>query len=105
MFNGMTARENKNARSASTTWSHAPDRIPRRPPGGQQNVPKAPRWWALRRRNGKDALTIRITYRGGAQCWYLVEARGTRGAFPGVLALHDVMREINEGREHLGDRD
>lgn len=100
----MTARENKNARSASTTWSHAPDRISRPRREGQQNVPKAPRWWRLRKRDPREPLTIRITYRGGAQCWYLIEARGSRGAFPGVLALHDVMREIHEGSEHLSDR-
>lgn len=60
-----------------------------------KSAPKARRWGGLSKRNGRDALTIRITYRGGNQAWYLVEARGRSGVFTGVRALHEVMEEIN----------
>jgi hypothetical protein len=48
----------------------------------------------LRRRNPREKLTLTISYRGGAEAWWLIEARGSSGVFPGVAALHDVMREI-----------
>lgn len=67
-----------------------------------KNVPKAPRWGRLARRNGREKLTITVTYRGGNQCWYLIEARGERGVFSGVTALHDVMSEIYN--DHRGKR-
>ena len=38
-----------------------------------------------------------MKYRGGAAAWYEVRARGSVGRFHGATALHDVMREINEG--------
>lgn len=59
------------------------------------------RWGALSRRDPKDRLTITIKYRGGSEAWYHIEARGRGGAFPGVMALHDVMREINEGNRRF----
>lgn len=92
----MAARISKrNTRSASTTWDWERDRISPAARTGTTRVAKQRRWKGLARRNPKDSLTIRITYRGGNQAWYLVEARGRSGVFPGVLALHDVMREIN----------
>lgn len=92
----MAARISKrNTRSASTTWDWERDRISSAARKGTARVAKQRRWRGLVKRNPKESLTIRITYRGGNQAWYLVEARGRSGVFPGVLALHDVMREIN----------
>lgn len=42
-------------------------------------------------------MTITIKYRGGAECWYEIRARGSLGRFHGATALHDVMREIMAG--------
>lgn len=42
----------------------------------------------------EQKITLTVKYRGGAEGWYLVEARGRHGVFPGVVALHDVMMEI-----------
>ena len=65
-------------------------------PAGRATSPKAPsRWFGLKRRDPKLALDIKIKYRGGSEAWYLVEARGRAGVFPGHLCIHDVMREIN----------
>lgn len=68
----------------------------RRPAGGQQHsAPKAPRWFGRAKRDPREPLTIKVKYRGGEECWYEVHARGSIGRFPGSVALHDVMREIN----------
>lgn len=91
----MAAREKRtNVRSGSTTWVWEADKLrPARREG--ERVSKTPsRWGRLTRRNPREELTLTIKYRGGAECWYLVKARGSHGVFPGVLALHDVMREI-----------
>lgn len=47
-----------------------------------------PRW------NPRKRLTITVYYRGGPQCWYQVESRGSMGRFTGDAQLHDVMQEI-----------
>ena len=87
-----------NPRSSSTTWTWQRDRIRKDPAPQAAQGAKRRRWSHLGRRNAADRLTITIKYRGGNECWYHVEARGSNGAFPGVMALHDVMREINEGK-------
>lgn len=42
----------------------------------------------------QQEITLRVTYRGGAECWYLVKARGCRQVFPGHCALEDVMSRV-----------
>lgn len=85
----------KNTSSSSTTWTPKVDRM-RRTPAGRATSPQAPsRWYKVGRRDPKRPLDIKITYRGGSEAWWLVEARGRHGVFPGHMALHDVMREIN----------
>lgn len=92
---GMAARKGtRNERSGSTTWIYEPDKISAARREGKARPAKPARWRGLSRRNAKDKLTVTITYRGGAEAWYLVEARGRSGVFPGVAALHDVMEEI-----------
>jgi hypothetical protein len=39
-------------------------------------------------------LTIKVTYRGGAESWWLVEARGSTGVFPGSCYIEDVMAAV-----------
>lgn len=68
-----------------------------RPAGGQQpSGAKRRRWHGALPRNPREPLTIKISYRGGPECWYEIHARGGMGRFPGVTALHDVMRQINQ---------
>lgn len=101
MSGGMAAHIDKtNKRSASTTrWRYvtkiAEDPAPQASTGRRRR-----RWAHLSHRDPKSRLTITIVYRGGAEGWYHVEARGSDGAFPGVLSLHDVMREINDGSRY-----
>jgi hypothetical protein len=42
----------------------------------------------------RDRITITVAYRGGAEAWFEVSARGKRVFRPGGIALIDLMREI-----------
>lgn len=98
----MAARINKRAKAGpSTTWSWEVDKISRPRREGQAREAQPRRWRSLSRRNPKDKLTLTVTYRGGPEAWYLVEARGRSGVFPGVRALHDVMEEIYQSNRGI----
>lgn len=43
-------------------------------------------------------LTITLVYRGGAEAWYQIRARGRVWHFPGHLCLHDCVEAVNLGR-------
>ena len=94
----MTYHLDQNSSSSSTTWVAKPDRMRRSRREGQQDGPKAPSFLSLGRRNPKDRLTIQVKYRGGSEAWWLIEARGTRQAFPGHMCVHDVMSAVNGQR-------
>jgi len=83
----------------STTFGFKRVKIASAPKGPRGSGAEGGRWRSLARRNPREKLTLTIHYRGGAECWYEVVARGKRGRFPGYIALHDAIREINEGRE------
>lgn len=86
----------ENTSSASTTWTPKVDKLRRTPrPEGQHGAAKQPRFSGLDRRNPKLKLTVQITYRGGSEAWWLIEARGRSAVFPGHMCIHDVMTEIN----------
>lgn len=57
----------------------------------------------------RHALTLRVTYRGGAESWWLIESRGSSGVFPGHLGLEDVMttvlNESDYGADHQDEAD
>lgn len=80
---------------SSTTWTWKRVKIAR-PAGGHSDSAAQPlRWyrlppWPLRR-----PMTLSVKYRGGAEAWYEIHARGSSGRFVGSTALHDVMREIS----------
>ncbi len=64
-------------------------------PAGRATRPAKPgRFSGLARRNMRDPLTMKVRYRGGAEAWWLIEARGRSVAFPGHMCIHDVMREV-----------
>ncbi len=70
------------------------------PPAGHSTArAKRGRWRYLARWPRSEKLQISIKWRGGAESWWLVEARGSSGVFPGHAALEDVMNQVlNEGR-------
>lgn len=70
----------------------------RRPAGGQQAPgAKLRRIQGLLPRNARDPLTIKVSYRGGPECWWEIHARGVVVRRPGVVALHDLLMELNGG--------
>lgn len=52
-------------------------------------------WRLLPRSNRRDYVTIRVKWRGGAESWWLVEARGKNSAVPGWVQLEDLMSLIH----------
>lgn len=66
-----------------------------RPEGHVAAGGRPSRFSGLDRRRPESRLTLTISYKGGAEAWWLVEARGRSATFPGHRALHDVMAEIN----------
>jgi hypothetical protein len=40
-------------------------------------------------------ITLRVVYRGGAESWWLVKARGEHAVFTGATAIEDVMRAVH----------
>lgn len=67
----------------------------RSPAGRAANAAAKPSFHGVRQRRWQEPLTVILTYRGGAEGWVLVEARGRRQAFPGHLAILDVLAMVN----------
>lgn len=44
------------------------------------------------------ALSITVKYRGGAECWWEITARGHVWRRPGHLHLDDVLQEVLSGK-------
>lgn len=64
-------------------------------PQAQGQTPKGPfRWCGMSRWNRKEKVSLTVVYRGGAESWWLVTARGRSVALPGWMALEDVMAEV-----------
>ncbi len=82
---------------SSTTWRFERVKITSPPQRPASRSAARRRWWLLSKRDARKPLSIHVKYRGGAAAWYEVRARGSVGRFHGATALHDVMREINEG--------
>jgi hypothetical protein len=90
----MTQPGDTNGRSPSQTTTWRWGKIAQRPKGQEARRPQADRWYRLSRWNGRKPLTLRVTYRGGGECWYEITSRGATGRFVGSTYLHDVMDEI-----------
>ena len=89
----MASDNHANMRAPSTTWEWRKVKIQRRRNGPSKTAPKA----ATSRSGGRNMavpLTIMLTYRGGAEAWWEVKARGRTYHFPGHLCLHDVVARI-----------
>lgn len=91
----MSDDDQSNVCFTSTTWTWKQVRVGPTAGGQRTRGPKVRRWFGRSKRNPREPLTIKVKFRGGAECWYEVHARGEVGRFPGYVALHDVMSEIN----------
>jgi hypothetical protein len=53
------------------------------------------RRYALPRRDPRQPLNVTVKFRGGAECWWEVRARGTVWRFPGHVSLQDALAQVN----------
>lgn len=88
----------ENTRSVSTTSFQKVVRITRAPRRQQAQPAEGRRWWHLPERSYRKPLTITVKYRGGAEGWVEVHARGSKGFYPGDTPLLDVVLEVNSVR-------
>lgn len=84
-------------RLPSTRWAWRQVKILTPPSGPHQNGAAGPSRLSLSQWKPTDPLSLTVTYRGGAEAWYAIRARGGELRIPGVICLHDVMREVYEG--------
>jgi hypothetical protein len=97
----MATKEEDEQVFGSTTFEWRQVKIKRRPQGTSTAGAQRRRWRGLARYPRAQALRgIEVQWRGGAESWWLIKARGSHGVFPGHLALEDVMAAIfNEPRQ------
>lgn len=88
------APEPENNRSSSTTfgWRHV--KIRASAGTAHQRGGAAPFWRKMARLGQNEEVTLRIRYRGGAEAWYEVHARGSFGRYPGDRCIHDIIRDV-----------
>lgn len=92
----MTSSEYSERTYGSTRWVAAGERLSSSARGKTQHARRAYRWFGLRTARASEDIQITVRYRAGAECYYLVQARGRHGIFPGIVSLHDVMREVRQ---------
>jgi len=94
----MTSIDGSNTSSPSTKWEFRKVKVKRAavPPGERSAAGR--RTPHLRVWNRRKPLGIRVSYRGGNELDWRVEARGRRWTFDGFLAFEDVMAVV------LGER-
>jgi hypothetical protein len=91
MMHVMAQREHEPT-FASTTWEWKRVKIDPPLAAPPKQSPKAAA--RLARRAAREPTTLTIRYRGGAEAWWEVKARGRSWRVPGHVALHDVMRMV-----------
>lgn len=98
---GVSSHPDQNIRTPSTTFEWRRVKVAQRPKGTRKATPKAS---PLAPRKLSDGpLTLTVTYRGGAEDWWLVQARGRRWVVPGHRQLTDVMLDIARGENFRTD--
>lgn len=83
-----------NNSSSSTTFAFRRVKISTAPQAGTDSRRRRPHFKGLKRRNPRDPLQVTIVFRGGAECWWELRARGAVLRRPGHNSLHDVLWEL-----------
>lgn len=79
----------------STTWEWKRVIVRRPPEANGSRAPQAHRrWFHLPPHDRRRPLSITVKYRGGAQGWIEVHARGSMRRVPGDIALLDLLEDI-----------
>lgn len=79
----------------STTWGWKRVKMARPPEATSTARAERARRYALPRRDPRESLTVTVRYRGGAECWWEIRARGTVWRVPGSTSVHDLLASIN----------
>lgn len=88
----------------STEWGLV-DAPMRQRPNTKPSDPRLSTRWAHRHQaNQREAVSLRICWRGGSEPLYMVTARGAMGLFSAHDYLHDVMREVQTGEQWYWDQ-
>lgn len=94
----MATHEESYTCSPSTKWEWKLVKMSP-PPGGDRAAAdihgrRAP----LSSRDPHKPISIEVRYKGGAEASYVVTYRGRVWRFPGYVALHDMMQQVNGQR-------
>lgn len=95
---GVPTNEDCEQAFPSTMWEFRYVKMKRRPQGSTTARAQRGPFKGLSRWPRTSRLTVTIVHRGGSESWWLVSARGTQGAFPGWMALEDVMAVVHNSR-------
>lgn len=90
----MAINHDTNPSSPSTTWGWRRVKISQAPQANGTARRKAPRWHGLHPWPRREPLTIKVTYRGGPECWVEIHSRGRIGRYPGYYTIYDVLSDI-----------
>jgi len=85
-----------NARTPSTTYAWRRVKISS-PPQAPRESRRRRRWIALGNKERRQLIEVRVRYRGGAEDWYEVRARGGVVRVQGSLTFGDVMERVYRG--------
>lgn len=83
-----------NKRFPSTRWEHKLVKVRPSAGGHRRSIRAKTGFLRLYRLPRTESVRITVIYRGGAESWWLLKARGEHQAFPGHLCLEDVMARI-----------
>ena len=70
-------------------------KVKKTPPDGEKVAPRRRSGFLrLPRADRSRAVTITAVYKGGAECYWLIKARGEHQIFAGHISLDDVMSRV-----------
>ena len=93
----MKSQEPTNDRSVSTTWEWKRVKIAQPPQAKEHAERSESSLRSLLPWPRRKPLHLSVVYRGGPECWWEIRSRGRVIRRPGVMALHDVLKEIHQG--------
>lgn len=88
----------------STTWSVKRVMVRRAPQASVDSALKGHRWKKLPARNPRDPLSLTVKWRGGAEAWVEIHARGDFVRVPGWVPIADIVLMANSQIEGSRER-
>ena len=86
--------EQSDERLPSTRWEYRRVKIATPPQAPGQRGAAAHNFVGLSPLDRREPVHLSIRYRGGAEAWHMVEARGRKVPIPGWMELYDLHRLI-----------